>query len=39
VKNLEEEACRFYLERETGEEFSPNAETNVALVQLRRATT
>jgi hypothetical protein len=31
-ENLGGEACRFYLEGEPGEEFSPGAEANVALV-------
>jgi hypothetical protein len=30
-ENLGGEACRFYLGGEPGEEFSPSAETNVAL--------
>jgi hypothetical protein len=32
------EACRFYLEGEPGEEFSPSAETNVALAARHHVT-
>jgi hypothetical protein len=36
--NLGGEACRFYLEGEPGEEFSPGAETNVALAARHHVT-